>query len=358
MQKSNFVLTDNNIVPTESSEIDNTYSYYLQLLEPFVKTMGWEGIGILAILAIFLVAGGAKKQKKGQIATGRRVGRKEIVSAAKVARSQLKRRKHNEVTLYIGTPRKRGIFNGLLDAMGVPPTIYVPNAQEGISICGAPGKGKTASAIDRLACSAFEQEFPTVVFDYKGEQLRVLAPYAAALGYEVYIFAPGKKYSGTFNPLDSLTGPNDVSMARQLAIAINRNAKKSNNSTQNEYFTDARDALVQTLILLAKDSPYQDLLMSASILKMPGLAKRMLLAQQEGWLNLYADYLATALAAVADSPPTSGGIIGSAFNMFAPLINPDFIPCLCGKSTIPLELKGKRVVFLSWTNGLGMSWLL
>jgi type IV secretory pathway TraG/TraD family ATPase VirD4 len=85
--------------------------------------------------------------------------------------------------------------------------------------------------------------------------------------------------------------------------------------------------------------------MAASFIQISDLARRMQVAQREGWTGLYAGYLSTALTSVANAPPTSGGVIGTAFNSFKRLVNPDFIMTLCGKSTIPLELKGKRVIF-------------
>lgn len=312
----------------------------LQPFLPLIRLMGWEGIALVLIVGFFILGSG---NKKAQLTSGRRVGQKEKYSAATVAQQQIRLRHRNKVTLYIGTPRNDFLAH-FLSVLGVSRSIYIPNAQEGIAICGAPGKGKTFSTIDPLIRSSLDQGFPTIIYDFKGEQLRRHAAYAASLGYEVYVFAPGFPYSGTINPLDFLSDSGDSEMAKQLAVVINRNSQSGSHSKQNEYFSKAGDLLIQTLLMMAKGSIYPDLLMAWAILSLPDLAKRMLLAQKEGWLDVWAEVGATSLTSVASAAPTSGGIISTATNTFAPLISREFISCLCGKTTIPLELTGKRLL--------------
>lgn len=303
------------------------------LFQPFVpmfQLVGWQGAALLLLMVFFILG---ERHKKGQLASGRQVGSAEIAKATKVAKQQMRARKRDQVTLYLGTPDF------------VRRTVWVPNAQEGIGVCGAPGKGKTASVIDPLIRSGLDQGFPTIIYDFKGEQLRRHAAYAASLGYEVYVFAPGKDYSGTINLLDFLKDSGDAVMAKQLAIVINRNSKSGSNSKQNDYFASASDLLVQTLLMLAKGSPYPDLLTTYAILKLPDLAQRMLQAQREGWLDIWTEVSAASLTSVAHAEQTSGGIVSTAINTFAPLIARDFISSLCGQTTIPWEMKGKRLLF-------------
>ncbi len=96
------------------------------VLQPFIpmfRTVGWEGAALLLLLGFFILS---ENQKKGKLANGRLVGRREITKAVKVAKQQMRDRERNKVTLYIGSPRWGNR------------TIWVPNAQEGIGICGAP----------------------------------------------------------------------------------------------------------------------------------------------------------------------------------------------------------------------------
>lgn len=287
----------------------------------------------------------SEQQKKGQLASGRRVGHTEKANAALTAQQQMRDRQRDKITLYIGTPRTDP-FATLLRWVGIPNTLYVPYAPEGIGVCGAPGKGKSGSVIDPLIRSSLDQGFPTIIYDFSGEQLRRHAAYAAALGYEVYVYAPGQPWSGTINILDFLNGPNDAEMAKQLAVVLNRNSSSGTENKGNKYFTDSADLLMQSLFMQAKRSSYPDLLMAWSILKLPDLAKRLELAEKEGWLDVWDEIGASALTSVAHAPPTSGGIVSTAKNTLAPLISPKFVPCLCGQTTIPLELTGKKLLVL------------
>ncbi len=301
----------------------------LQPFMPLVRIGGAEGIGLLLLLCFFILSA---REKKGQLTKGRRVGGKEKAKATSVAKQQLRERQRNKVTLQVGS-----------NSWGFRP-LYVPNAQEGIGICGAPGKGKTFSVIDPLIRSSLEQGLPTIIYDFKGEQLRRHAAYAASLGYEVFVFAPGKPYSGTINLLDFLKDAGDAVMAKQVAIVINRNSS-ANDSKKSDYFSQAADLTLQMLLMLAKGSIHPDLLQAWTILRLPDLAKRLLLAQKEGWIDIWAEVSATSIAAVASADQTSGGILSTVVNTLAPLISRDFIPNICGKTTIPLEMTGKRLLF-------------
>lgn len=318
-------------MPQQSNQpaAGNIIDGLLQPLMPLVRIGGWEGIGLLLLLCFFILS---SREKKGKLTAGRRVGGKEKAKATSVAKQQLRERQRNKVTLQVGS-----------NSWGFRP-LYVPNAQEGIGICGAPGKGKTFSVIDPLIRSSLEQGFPTIIYDFKGEQLRRHAAYAASLGYEVFVFAPGKPYSGTINLLDFLKDAGDAVMAKQVAIVINRNSS-TNDNKKNDYFSQAADLTLQMLLMLAKGSIHPDLLQAWAILRLPDLAKRLLLAQKEGWLDIWAEVGATSITSVASADQTSGGIISTVVNTLAPLISRDFIPNICGKTTIPLEMTGKRLLF-------------
>ncbi|NBD33216.1 MAG: type IV secretion system DNA-binding domain-containing protein [Cyanobacteria bacterium] len=315
-------------------------SFLQETLTPIFNAVGWEAIALL-ILFLFLILTDPKK--KGELASGRLAKGKEKRVASQLARQQMRTRKRNQVSLYFGTPQQT-----LLSRLLHPKTLYIPEAQEGIAIAGAPGKGKTFSMIDPLIRSAIDQAFPVVVYAYKEEQLHRHAAYAAKAGYDVRVFAPGKPYSEIINPEDFLTDESDANMAQQLAIVLNRNASSaysSASSSSADYFSKSADLLIQSLLMLAKSTIYPDLLMAWAILRLPNLAKRLQLAQQDNWLDLWAEPGATSLASVADAPQTAGGITSTANKTFAPLISREFVSSLCGQTTIPLNLEGKRILF-------------
>lgn len=313
-------------------------------LAPFAPFLQLH-IGLILLLLLGVIALSVFSKRKGKLVAGRVAGKKERLKALSTAQTQMKRRKHNKVTLYIGTPRYSGWKAKVGMALSnTPSTIYVPNAQEGIIVCGSPGKGKTYGVIDRLIWSSLDQGLPTVVWDLKGDQLKTHAAYAAALGYQVYVFAPGKPYSDVLNPLDFIKDEGDRSMSKQFASVLNRNLKDKPGGSSDEYFTQAADLLLQAILLLAKGSCYDDLLMVWAIVSLPQLAKRLDNAKNEGNLAIWASIGARALSSVAHAQETEGGIISNAINAFADLISRDFIPSLCGRTTMPLDLKGKQLV--------------
>jgi type IV secretory pathway TraG/TraD family ATPase VirD4 len=322
---------------TESTE--QSPSFLQETFAPIFNAVGWEAIAFLVLFAILFLT---DSKQKGQLASGRLARTKERKNAIKLAKRQIRARKRNQVALYLGTPQQN-----LLSPLLRQKTLYVPDAQEGIAIAGAPGKGKTFSMIDPFIRSAVDQHFPCIVYAYKEEQLQRHIAYAAKEGYDVRIFAPGKPYSEIINPEDFLADESDANMAQQLAIVLNRNASSAYSSASNssaDYFSKSADLLIQSLLMLAKGTIYPDLLMAWAILRLPNLAKRMQLAQQENWLDLWAEPGATSLASVADAPQTAGGIASTANKTFAPLISREFVSSLCGQTTIPLTLQGKRML--------------
>jgi type IV secretory pathway TraG/TraD family ATPase VirD4 len=67
---------------------------------------------------------------------------------------------------------------------------------------------------------------------------------AAAAGYQVSIFAPSFPESGICNPLDFIRDAADVDMARQVAIVLNRNFKSGGKGSEDPFFTNSGDQLI------------------------------------------------------------------------------------------------------------------
>ena len=138
--------------------------------------------------------------------------------------------KHNKVTFWCGSPRYwfsgkfRKFGASLQTFLGASPTVWIPHAERSTLVLGAPGSGKTFGTIDRMAESCMVQGFPLIVYDKKGDQMKLLAPLAARYGYDVRIFAPGEPYSEIINPLDFMENQEDAVSAAQIAQVINANA--------------------------------------------------------------------------------------------------------------------------------------
>ena len=179
----------------------NNYQDFL--LSPNTLTLAGCGI-LLAALAF------TSDNKNSKLAKGYWAGKQEIARAKKKGKKQIANTKRNSVCLYINSDENvRQQRNAQWQKLGYKnpvktkprdlrkdkkiPTIYVPDAQRGTSVIGAAGTGKTFSVIDPLIRSAIEQSLPTIVYDFKyPAQTKRIAAYAAAHGYKVRVYAPGK----------------------------------------------------------------------------------------------------------------------------------------------------------------------
>lgn len=321
---------------------------------------------IAVMVVLWLIMG--LQPRKPKLAFARWAGTGDKLAALNIAMRQIQQRKHNKVTLYLGTPKypiqlartsgkqpltqqlglrfqnfKIANYARLQTLLGNPATYFITSAERGISICGSPGSGKTKSAVDPLICSAVAEALSIILYDVKGEQMRRHVAYAVEEGYEVYIFAPGFPYSGCINLLGFLSDEGDATMAREIAHVINRNAK-AYSSKPDEFFGPAGDQLVELILMIAKGSVHPDLLMAWKILSLPKLAKRLQCASEQYQLDLWAEVSATSIMSVADAERTVSGIVGSAVNTFSGFIKREFLPSLVGETTIPRRLDGKQML--------------
>jgi type IV secretion system protein VirD4 len=297
-------------------------------VQPVISDLADSGMGtILLGMMLLLAAMRLTQSKTGKISTGRFGQGAEKRSAQRTAKQQRKQRKAHRVSF------KSGKLN-------------IPEAQQGIAVCGAPNSGKTYSIIDPVIRDAIGQGFPIVVYDFKGAQLEAHAVYAAAEGYEVHVFAPGFPYTGVCNPLDFVRDASDALMAGQLAEVIYKNTRRGNNASENDFFSNAGQKLVEAVILLSKLTEFPDLLMAKKLLNLPGLTKRVRLAAQAGRIPIWTIESFSQLISSEDAEKQIAGIIATAQRTFDKFISKELIPSFVGKTTIPLDLKGKQILFL------------
>jgi type IV secretion system protein VirD4 len=297
-------------------------------VQPVISDLADSGMGtILLGMMLLLAAMRLTQSKTGKISTGRFGQGAEKRSAQCTAKQQRKQRKAHRVAF------KSGKLN-------------IPEAQQGIAVCGAPNSGKTYSIIDPVIRDAIGQGFPIVVYDFKGAQLEAHAVYAAAQGYEVHVFAPGFPYTGVCNPLDFVRDASDALMAGQLAEVIYKNTRRGNNASENDFFSNAGQKLVEAVILLSKLTEFPDLLMAKKLLNLPGLTKRVRLAAQAGRIPIWTIESFSQLISSEDAEKQIAGIIATAQRTFDKFISKELIPSFVGKTTIPLDLKGKQILFL------------
>ncbi len=295
---------------------------------PIVQSLLDSGFGTLLIgMLIMLAAMKLTQTKTGKISTGRFGKSAEKNTAKRIAKQQRKQRKHNRVSLRAGTTD-------------------IPDAQQGIAVCGAPNSGKTYSIIDPAIRDAIHQGFPLLIYDFKGAQLAAHAAYASAQGYAVHVFAPGFPYTGVCNPLDFVRDAADALMAGQLAEVIYKNTRRGSHASENDFFSTAGQKLVEAVILLAKTTPHPDLLMAKKLLNLPSLPARVRQAAAAGKVPIWTAESFSQLMSSEEAEKQVAGIVATAQRTFDKFISKELIPSFVGETTIPIDLKGKQILFL------------
>jgi len=309
---------------------------------------------MLAMICLLWIASWGRS-KKSQRTNAQLADNRVKYNLARTASRQLKKFNIKRVCLYSGSFENWELNPFVLwfktYLWGQVPCVFVPNANPGIEIIGAPGEGKTFSAIDRLLASAIEQGFPIVLYDYKGGpmaeggQIPFIATLAARHGYKVRIFAPGQNYSCTINPLDFIKDSSDISMAQTLAKTFQANLRGDSGRTDG-FFGPAGEKLLYASFLLAKKLRYPDLAMAFAILSLPELGKRLAYAKKNKTqaLSVWDDVTFSQFLSVADSAETGGGILAQAQDIAGIFIQADLLPCLMGQTNVSLDLKSKEIL--------------
>ena len=218
---------------------------------------------------------------------------------------------------------------------------YIPDVQRGTAVIGAPGSGKTFSAINPMIYSAIDQEFPCIVYDFKYPSQAKVAAYAKYKGYDVHIFAPGFPESEVCNPLDFLRDSSDAESSRQISTVINKNFRLLGNSTEDGFFGPSGDQLTQAILMLAKEfGQFADVMTCAAILSSEQMVKRLMAASLNPWVKIAFGQLFSSAA----YEKTVAGIVATASIMFTRFMAKNTLGCFIGKTTLPLEIKGKQMI--------------
>lgn len=306
---------------------------------------------VVALLFVSLFLG----QRKNKITTGRFVACGDKLKATNLAIKQIKQVKQGNCqpcTLWSGTPnywlgsKLKNMSAQLQTILGSSPTVWFPHAERGILVIGAPGSGKTFSVIDRLLESAYQQGLPVLIYDKKGEQMKLHASLATRYGYSVQVFAPGEAYSGVINPLDFMRDAQDATMAGEIGQVIVQNSSWAQDSKGDSFFQQNGAMLAKGLLQLAKASPYPDLAMVYALARLPKFIDRLHHAvyrhddrQLDPWIaSTFATFLSSK-----DAEKTVAGIKATAETTYSAFIQKDLLRAFIGRSTIPLQQKRKQL---------------
>jgi type IV secretory pathway TraG/TraD family ATPase VirD4 len=333
---------------------DNSVPTWLQ---PFKQQL-WnpQALITLALLGIggYVIMSGDGSRKKGRMASARWAGGREKMAARKVAIKQINERKRDGLTTWINTPiitpldRPKEHNGKIVERYHISPqhhTVFIPDGQRGTTVCGAPGSGKTFSVIDPMIRSVIDQGFPICLYDFKfpGGQAEIHAAYARNRGYDVRIFAPGFEGTETCNLLDFLKSADDSETAGQIAKVLNSNfSLNGGKGGEDPFFQLSGDQLIKAVLQLAKLSEFPDFLTCQKILALDSsdLIDRVKVADISSWVKTSWDQFMS----MRESEKTAASVAAIASLMFTNFVSPDILPCLCGKSTIPLDLEGKQMI--------------
>jgi type IV secretory pathway TraG/TraD family ATPase VirD4 len=327
-----------------------------QWLQPY-KNQLWTPQGLLTLVALGI--GGCwlmtdNRSGRGRMANAQWAGAKEKTTAHKIAIQQINERRRDGLTTWINTPlittlKKPQIKEGKVSKrFNISPqanTVFIPDGQRGTTVCGAPGSGKTFSVIDPMIRSVIDQGFPICLYDFKfpGGQAEIHAAYARNKGYDVRIFAPGFEGSESCNLLDFLKSADDSETAGQIAKVLNKNfSLNGGKGGEDPFFQLSGDQLIKAVLQLAKLSEYPDFLTCQKILALDSsdLIDRVKAADISPWVKVSWDQFIS----MRESEKTAASVAAIASLMFTNFVSPDILPCLCGKSTIPLDLEGKQMI--------------
>lgn len=323
-----------------------------------------------ALLAIFFIWASLNK-KSPQLTSARMANRWDKLNATKLAFKHMQvtaNGKCNPSTGWCGTPQYKFKFLGLKWASKVQtflfntmPTMWIPDIGRGVLVLGAPGSGKTFSFIDRVIESLFAQGVSVLLYDKKGDQMKLHTALASRYGYTVDVFAPGGvgtekgedpgspegKYTCVINPLDFMKDARDATTAGELAkIFID---SQGGGDAKKDFFSQTGGMLAKGLMQLAKASKYQDLPMVYAITQLPDLVKRLDWAVNRNDEYKLDPWIAATLSnflSSKESEKTAASIKTTAEITFSGFIQNDLLSCMIGKSTIDLYLKPKQLLVM------------
>jgi type IV secretion system protein VirD4 len=312
---------------TNSLFFSTVQSLFQNLFEDTFQDIADSGLlWLLLASGLFWGFSLVSNPKSGKISTGRFGGWTERWTARMIAQKQLKERKPHKVALKAGN-------------------VDIPHAQQSVIVAGSPDSGKTYSIIDPAIRSAIAAEIPILVYDFKGSQLETHVAWAASQGYQVDVFAPGQPYTSVCNPLDFLADATDSLMASQLAQVLQRNTQRES-FRENDFFSNAGINLVEAVMLLAKTTSYPDLLMAGQILNLTNLPARIRAAAKTGKIPPWTVESFSQLLSSESAEKQIAGIVATAQRTFKNFTGKQLISSFCGKTTIPLDLTGKKILFL------------
>ena len=364
-------MTDHYSKPTLTAQA--TQATTVATPQPQLKLWETELFQLSAMGAVvaFLMLWASLSKRQPKLTTARMANRWDKLNATKLAFKCMQATAKGvpyPSAMWCGTPQYKYKFLGVKWASKLQtilhntmPTMWLPDIGRGTLVLGAPGSGKTFSTIDRMLESAFAQGFSVLLYDKKGDQMKLHTSLASRYGYTVDVFAPGGvglekdedpntpggDYTCVINPLDFMKDPRDATTAGELAkIFIDSQGRGDG---KNDFFSQTGVMLAKGLMQLAKFSIYPDLPMVYAITQLPNLVKRLDWAVRRNDDKKLDPWIAATISnflSSKESEKTAASIKTTAEITFSGFIQNDLLSCMIGRSTIPLYLKPKQLLVM------------
>ncbi|MGK7944098.1 MAG: type IV secretory system conjugative DNA transfer family protein [Microcystaceae cyanobacterium] len=319
------------------------------------------GAATFGLIIYYLAEQGGGTQKK-RLTTAAYASKKAILASTRQGIKQLKKPSRKRVCLWLGdynpedAKKKWVSIRQLLQYrfQDNPSPLIVPSCNPLIEVMGKSGSGKTYSVINPLLMSAIEQGHPILLYEAKADgrgrdgQMSFIMAYAKKHGYDVQVFAPGRDYSCTINPLDFMKDYKDATMAKVIGDILHANLR-GKDSKKDGFFGPAGARLVRACLQFAKAQQGQqvdDFAMAFKILSLSDLPKRLIEAKEQGNFPFWSQVPFEQLMSVANAAPTSGGILGGAMDLLESLLEPNLMPSYVGKTNTNIKLGRKQLLVM------------
>jgi type IV secretion system protein VirD4 len=309
-----------NLIATQ--QVDPYTALSDRLHKAFPPKVIAAGIGMAILIAVLMYWSSRQKI----LADARFASWMEIRSGKLKAIKDIKAQTLNKLGVMLGSNFKKALA--------------LSNICPGMVAVGKSGCGKTESVCSPVIDDLIRQGKTILVYDIKGDLRKRHAAFAMSQGYKVYSFP-----EQGVNLLDFMKDSDDQQGAGEISNCIHSNLG-GKTSPEDPFFGPQGKAALKTSFMLAKESPYPDLLTAFSFLDLENFASRLDAARQNFHLGTWSGMASTGLKSVAHAPQTSAGIVGSAVLHMQNLLSAQSIPSLL-KSEIPLDLDGKVIVFFT-----------
>jgi type IV secretory pathway TraG/TraD family ATPase VirD4 len=253
-------------------------------------------------------------------------------------------------------------------------TLYLPSMNQSCLALGASGLGKSMGVLNPLIRSALDQGITTTVLDFKyPEQTQEIIGYAAQRGYQIQIVAPSFVESGIFNILDFVKDSGHTIGAKQISeVLVENTSTKKDSGGSNEFFESGGASVLQGAMLLSKwleedplaisiarrlwkvdvnapNPAVADIMTCAAILNLSQFGERIKFAAKRlnPWIMQALAQFISAGGEKGKPNVTEGGILANAQKTINQLVQREFIPSTCGKSTVNIDLNGEHTQTLT-----------